>query len=277
MKRKIVFLDIDGTLTEPGSNTPPESALAAIRRARENGHYVILATGRNYGMLKAVYDYGFDGFISCAGGYIEVGGEPIFDCPMSSEQRDGLMELLKKGGVFRTIEGKLGTYTDESLKEFLNNGIKSEVNSELLRWREQLEKNLKILPMSAYDGEEIYKIIVMCKEKKQLDPAREKYENDFSFCLQETDKFGFVNGELINRSFDKGQALRRVSEHLGIAVADTIAFGDSMNDMELLREAGYGICMANGSRSLQEIADMLCPTVYEDGIAKSFSQLGLLD
>ena len=55
---KLVFLDIDGTLTPPGSNVPPQSALDAIARARANGHKVFLCTGRNLDMLKPVLQYG---------------------------------------------------------------------------------------------------------------------------------------------------------------------------------------------------------------------------
>ena len=57
MDKKIIFLDIDGTLTEPGCNEPPQSAIEAIRRARENGHYVYLATGRNYDMMSELLQY----------------------------------------------------------------------------------------------------------------------------------------------------------------------------------------------------------------------------
>ena len=42
MNRKLIFLDIDGTLTPAGSNTPPESAMRAIRLAQANGHRVFL-------------------------------------------------------------------------------------------------------------------------------------------------------------------------------------------------------------------------------------------
>ena len=44
---KIIFLDIDGTLTQPGCNVPPESAMVAVRKARQNGHKVLLCSGRN--------------------------------------------------------------------------------------------------------------------------------------------------------------------------------------------------------------------------------------
>lgn len=52
MERKLIFLDIDGTLTEPGKNVPPASAVEAVRAARTNGHRVVLCSGRNRGMLS---------------------------------------------------------------------------------------------------------------------------------------------------------------------------------------------------------------------------------
>ena len=55
MKRRIIFLDIDGTLTEPGKNIPPDSALRAIREARAAGHLVYLCSGRNFDMLFPAY------------------------------------------------------------------------------------------------------------------------------------------------------------------------------------------------------------------------------
>ena len=112
MNRKIIFLDIDGTLTEPGCNVPPDSAIEAIRQAREEGHYVFLCTGRNYDMLLPVLDYGFDGIAASSGGYIECLGKVIYDCPMTERQQKTAMEILKDNGIFRTVECMDGSYTD---------------------------------------------------------------------------------------------------------------------------------------------------------------------
>ena len=71
MEQKIIFLDIDGTLTEPGHNEPPESAIWAVKKAQEKGNYVVLCTGRNYAMLSPLLSYGFDGVVASSGGYIE--------------------------------------------------------------------------------------------------------------------------------------------------------------------------------------------------------------
>ena len=70
MNQKIIFLDIDGTLTSPGSNVPPESAMKAVRMAQAKGHRVFLCTGRNPAMLAPVLALGFEGAVAGAGGYV---------------------------------------------------------------------------------------------------------------------------------------------------------------------------------------------------------------
>ena len=93
MDKKIIFLDIDGTLTEPGSNEPPRSAADAVNKAREKGNYVYLCTGRNYNMLMPLLKYGFDGVVASSGGYILCGEELIYDCPMEESLKDQVLEL----------------------------------------------------------------------------------------------------------------------------------------------------------------------------------------
>lgn len=152
MDLKLIFLDIDGTLTEPGANVPPASALEAIRGAQANGHRVVLCSGRNYGMLSPLLQYGFDGLVGSAGGYIEYGGEVVYDCPMTPEQQDRVLSVFEESGIYRTVESKDGSYTDEGFKDFLRESAGSGGNSELLRWREQLEQDLGIRPMAEYRG-----------------------------------------------------------------------------------------------------------------------------
>ena len=274
MNTKLIFLDIDGTLTPAGSNTPPESAMQAIRAAQKNGHKVFLCTGRNPAMLAPVLALGFEGAVAAAGGYVFAGDKVLFDCPMTQEQLETGMRLLKENGVFRTIEAKDATWGDEDLGDFLASA--GEGNSELARWRKALAEELNILPMHAYDGRPVYKIVFMCTEASQLVPAREALEKDFKFVVQDVAAHHCLNGELINRSFDKGRGVRIVTDAYGIAIEDTIGFGDSMNDLEMIETVGTSVCMDNGSPKLKEISDIVCPAVDEDGLAIAFAQLGLI-
>ncbi len=275
MRRKLIFLDIDGTLTRPGCNEPPESALEVIREARGRGHKVLLCTGRNPDMLEPVLRYGFDGAVAIGGGYVELDGEVLFDYPMTEKQRDEAMRLFRENGVFRTIEARDASYCDEGMGEFLRQA--SGGNSELLRWREAIERDLKIRPISEYDGRPIYKIVFMCSSAEQLAPAIEKLNRDFYFLVQDMAAANCINGELINRKFDKGSGVRRVAESLGIPLEDTVGFGDSMNDAEMIKTVGIGVCMENGSPALKKMSDLVCPSVEDDGLAWAFRELGLVE
>lgn len=270
MNRKIIFLDIDGTLTEPGSNEPPKSAVWAINQARKEGHYIFLCTGRNYGMLSPLLKYGFDGMAASSGGYIECNEKVIYDCPMTEHQKQSAMEVLKKNGIFRTVECMHGSYTDEEFKEFLRSHADEGGNSELLRWREQIEKSLNILPMKEYRGQPVYKIVIMSPSEKHLEEPKKLLSSEFEFCIQEENKGGFINGEVVNKKFNKGKAVEKICEYLQIPICDSVAIGDSMNDREMLEAAGFSICMENGSETLKGLADDICPPVLENGIQAAF-------
>lgn len=271
---KLIFLDIDGTLTTPGSNTPPQSAIDAIKQAQQNGHKVFLSTGRNLGMLAPLLTYDFDGVIACGGGLIMVGDHIIYDCPMDNQVRDLAMDVLQKNGIFRTIEAKDVTYGDENLGEFLQSS--TEWNSEIERWRKALSSELGILPMSEYDGRPIYKIVIMCQEASQLDEARSLLEKDFNFVIQNVSAHSCFNGDLVNRQFDKGKGVLKVCEYLNVDIKDTIGFGDSMNDLEMIQQVAIGVVMDNGHPDMKAMADVIAPSVEQDGLAKAFKQLQLI-
>jgi hydroxymethylpyrimidine pyrophosphatase-like HAD family hydrolase len=129
--------------------------------------------------------------------------------------------------------------------------------------------------MAEYDGRPIYKVVFMCKEASQLAPAIEALEKDFFFLVQDMAAANCLNGELVNRKFDKGLGIRRVCEALGYDIADTVGFGDSMNDLEMIETVGTSVCMANGSPNLKKKSRIVCPAVEEDGMAKAFRDLGL--
>ena len=116
----------------------------------------------------------------------------------------------------------------------------------------------------------------MCREAKQLEPARQALENDYSFVVQDVAAHHCLNGELINRKFDKGRGVRILAKEFGAAIEDTIGFGDSMNDLEMIETVGVSVCMDNGSPLLKEKSNMICPSVEEDGLYKAFEQLQLI-
>ncbi|MEE1228540.1 MAG: HAD family hydrolase [Lachnospiraceae bacterium] len=273
-ERKLIFLDIDGTLTEPGHNVPPESAVEAIKEARRRGHLVFLCTGRNLGMLSPVLEGGiYDGVVGSSGGYIQVGDKVIYNHPMTDEERAKIMDAFSGEGIYRTLECQKDSFTDESLKEYLEEHSGEGENSELLRWRRQLESSLNIRPMSEYDSEPAYKMVLMAQDKERLLTAAQPVLDKFNLVLQGS-TYGITNAELLSRAFDKGTAVSYVAEHYGIPLEDTVGYGDSMNDLEMMQTCGLAICMGNGDEKLKAESDEICGSVTEDGLANSFKKHG---
>lgn len=275
MNKKIIFLDIDGTLTLPGCNTPPDSAIEAIQKAQNKGHKVFLCSGRNYSMLSPLLKYHFDGVIASAGGYILCGDELIYSCPMTENQFKKAMDVFDKNQVFCTIESASGSFTDPRFKEYLKNAP-GETNSELLRWRNQLEKELNIRSLDEYDNTPIYKIIIMALSEDSLEEPKKVLSDEFQFCIQPNNGSGIINGEIINLQFNKGLAVKKVCDYYHIPIEDSISFGDSMNDLEMIETTACSVVMGNGADALKQVADIIAPPVEEDGLYQIFDQLNLI-
>ena len=85
-----------------------------------------------------------------------------------------------------------------------------------------------------------------------------------------------INGELISKTDNKATGIQHAIDYLNIDIKDTIAFGDSMNDYEMIDFVDHGVVMANGSTKLKEIASSICKSVEEDGVYDGFVNLGII-
>lgn len=144
---RAIFLDIDGTLTQPGHSAPPASAVAAIESARCAGRRVFLCTGRCEAMLKPLLHCAdFDGYVASSGGLVVVGGRDVFDCPMTPQEQAHVLTALSDNGVFRTVQTRMGAYCDEGFRDFLRARDVQNGSSELLRWREASSSDCRCSP-----------------------------------------------------------------------------------------------------------------------------------
>ena len=188
---------------------------------------------------------------------------------------------LERHGVECTLEARDATFGGVKMTQrwnFIHQKNGAPLNSEAERWRKAMEEGMSILPLSDYKGEPLYKIVFIADHESDLAEAKRLYADQFVFCESKLDSLtdGFVNGELINRKFNKGTGIKAICDYLGCTLADTIGFGDSDNDLQMTDVAGISVCMANGSETLKKRCDRIAPSVYEDGIAKEFKALGLI-
>ena len=131
--------------------------------------------------------------------------------------------------------------------------------------------------MKEYRGQPVYKVVVMSPSVQQLEVPRAMLASEFRFCIQDGNQAGFINGEVVNRKFDKGKAVEQVCHVLNVPLQNSVAIGDSMNDREMLETAGLSICMSNGSECLKKLVDDICPSVLEHGIRTAFFKHHLIN
>ena len=111
MDRRLIFLDIDGTLLPPGDMLIPESTLAALDSAKANGHRLFLCTGRNHRMTEPLLRHScFAGAVCSAGGYVLCDGKTLVDIPMEPQQAEGVRAALERHGVECTLEARDATF-----------------------------------------------------------------------------------------------------------------------------------------------------------------------
>ena len=148
--KKIIFLDIDGTLV---SAMAPPSALAAsaVRAARANGHKVFLCTGRNMPIIgDDILSIGFDGVIASAGSHVEAEGRVLLDSLLEEETIQECLDVFHAQGMFCRIETPDGIYTDPQMEKLLRMTHPGPENSELIRMQKEIEAGILIQPYEKY-------------------------------------------------------------------------------------------------------------------------------
>ena len=202
---------------------------------------------------------------------VECGNYRDMDLPAAKAEAAAMLPVLEARdatyGSLKMIERWSFTHRDAG-----------PLNSEAARWRKAMEDGMTMSPLAEYKGEPLYKIVYIAERSEDLNEAKRLYEDRFVFCESKLDGLngGYVNGELINRKFDKGRGIKAVCDYLGVPLQNSIGFGDSDNDLQMTDVVGISVCMADGSASLKQRCDRIAPSVYEDGIAKEFAALGLI-
>ena len=82
--------------------------------------------------------------------------------------------------------------------------------------------------------------------------------------------------EFVPKGYSKASGIRKACELFSVAQEDTYAFGDSVNDLDMLRYVAHGIAMGNGTKEAKEAAEYVTADLKEDGIYRGLEYYGLL-
>ncbi|HEM5052291.1 TPA: HAD family hydrolase [Streptococcus suis] len=278
--RKIIFLDVDGTLVDY-HNRIPESAIRAIRQARENGHLVYVCTGRSRAeMQPELWEIGLDGMIGGNGSYVEHQGQVIMHQLLSAEDSRAIVDWLHERGLEFYLESNNGLFASENFRERARETLRIYSMNKGKTAEEVATQEVEdVMHGMIFDGQ-LYRNDLN-KVSFVLDSYQNHLDSKQAFPQLVANTWGgrgesALFGDLGVKDIDKAHAISVLLDHLGASQADTIAFGDAKIDISMLDYCAVGVAMGNGGAEILAMADMITDDVEEDGLYNAFEKLGLL-
>ncbi|MBS3680739.1 Cof-type HAD-IIB family hydrolase [Ornithinibacillus massiliensis] len=277
--RKIIFMDIDGTLVND-NGVIPETAKLAVQQARKNGHLVFICTGRSKAELfTEILEVGFDGIIGAAGGYIEIGEQVIFHKTVAKEDVTHLVNYFNEHKIDFYLESNGGIFASKHCKQHLETIIE-EILIDNPDAKEEVEKGIRPFYHALIEGESLIREdinkISFLGSAIPIDTIRKEFGTKFTVLSSTVPVFGQNSGELSVPGINKATAITTVLEYLNLDRNDTFGYGDGMNDLEMIEFVQHGIAVGNAKEALKQAADDITDTHDEHGIFNSFRKYGLI-
>lgn len=262
LKVKLIALDLDDTLLNKDCNISPET-VKAIKKATEQEIYIVLCSGRaTNGVIPFVNKLGlsdspFAKFI------ITTNGARIFNLHTNEK----ILEKNTSPEVLKTAYRKAREMNIVTVV-YSEDTVYSEVDNEFARMDSKLcSLNFEVVPdFENFLNGKFPKMLVSAEPERILELKEQLYpqlKDSADLCLS---KPFFL--EVLSKDISKGNAILHLADYLNIPHSQTMAFGDSMNDETMIRQAGYGVAMCNGLDYIKNIADFVTEKDNNhDGIA----------
>lgn len=281
MKRKIVFLDVDGTLIDYEAKCP-DSAKEAVRKAREAGHKVYICTGCSKAEILQRDLPALDGMIGGNGAYVEDDGHVVMHQGLTAQQTRDIVDWCRKRGLGLYLESNAGMFCDDNMivqgpeamvKYTMGKGADL---SQAKDSSSQFLSQMIHLPYEDMGRDDVNKIsFILSAYQDHLDSATR-----FPDLIANT--WGgkgehALYGDLGPAGITKKHAIEVLLTHLGADTADTISFGDAKIDLSMFELCAYNVAMGNGGPEIKAAADLVTADVNDDGLYKAFESLGLFE
>lgn len=257
MKKPIVFFDIDGTLLDE-NKVIPDSTKMAVRLLQEKGIHTVIATGRVPKMFYWIQkELNIDSFVSMNGQYVMFAEQEIYANPIKPELLQSISTLTANKGH------ALAYCSHDDFKV-------SEGNHPLIEYSfDSLMMSYPMVDEVYYKNRPIYQGHLYCNHgDEQL--YVDRYP-DFDFVKWHDYAYDFLP-----KGASKAVGISKLLEYLDINKENCFAFGDGLNDLEMLTMIGTGIAMGNGAPEAKAAADLITTTSSSHGILNGLIQVGLL-
>lgn len=256
----IVSFDMDMTLLDHSDFKIPETAYRALERLRER-YYIVIATGRD---LDSRFSAGLqelvepDAVIHLNGTKVTVGDKLIYHHTMNKDLVRRILEFAQG----KNFAVGITTGTEDY---YVNPQIIME--QDIRRWGETKRRFMDPWQMLDMD---VRTMIYIGKE-----PGVKLIEAEFPEL--KLPMFSSKEGaDIVEKEASKAEGLIRLCQYYDVPLSDTVAFGDSMNDYEIVQTAGIGIAMGNGIEELKKVADYVTTPIDQDGVWNACVNLQLI-
>lgn len=212
---------------------------------------------------EPILSIGFDGVIAACGAYASFGNRILFDEELTVIQLADIIPTLKNTNTMYILEGTEYIYYDEQT-------IAYAIDDWYVRTiREMVPDRFRAVPerMEDIHANKISIQVPLSRMAEVTERAKRHYQ-----LLLHNENIA----EIVPKGYTKATGIERVCGELGISRENTIAVGDSINDIDMLRYAEIGIVMGNGTAVAKENADYITSNLHEDGIWNAMEHFGLL-
>ncbi|WP_050751711.1 HAD family hydrolase [Mitsuokella multacida] len=265
---KAIFSDMDGTLLNEAGRLPTGfGELAAQLRSR--GVIFAPASGRQYASLARTFASYREDFLFIAenGALVRYREKTIFSCPIDENLVwDVLDAVLGKPDIFPVLCGLRHAYV-----------LRQQARDSLLQGIEPYYPN-HVLVHSFADVEDVCVKIALFDDSGQAGQHILPYVKTFSSKLQLVESSGFWL-DIMQKGVNKGKAIKAVCSRFGWQSGECAAFGDWLNDVEMMKAVRYSFAMANAHSSVKQAAHFTTLTNKENGVLlgiQGLIQKGLL-
>lgn len=279
MNKNIIFFDVDGTLVDvrPAREYIPKSTIEAVHKTQEKGNLCVLCTGRS---LAEIYDHilevGFDGIIGAGGGFVQFKNKMLYHKMVPQSAINHVVDFFEKNQFDYYIESNGGLYASQYLVPRLERISYGDLENDPEARRKKEEEPSHFIPSlkQGYDlhRNDVNKICFLEKDGIPFEFIRKEFEKEFNVIHCTVPMFGNDSGELSVPGVNKASAIETLIQYLNIPRENTYAFGDGLNDIDMIKYCQYGIAVGNAKQGLKDIADEVTDDIAEDGIYNSMKK-----
>lgn len=253
---KLIASDIDGTLVKDGENALNPELYSEILRLRAKGIQFVAASGRQWHSIERIFDPIKEKifYVSDNGAYVGCHGRNLF---LTTIDRQLVMELVRDIRACRDLDVMISgpdvVYLESENQEFVSWLVDS-YRFEVKKVEDLTKVEDQFIKVSAYRKHNV---------EESVRVIREKYQDRLKLTIS-----GDMWMDCMAKDVNKGAAIRQIQESLEILPEETMAFGDQLNDMEMLERAYYSYAIGNARPEVKAAARFQADTNVNNGVLK---------